>query len=670
MSADELPELDLFLVCGLGSLGQQCVLALKDFGVRVIGIELTPPSYWDVPNLPELLDDLIIGDCRQNRVFEQAQIHRCRAVLLVTSDEAINIETALAVRRLNPRTRLVVRSAKDTLNQLLQRQLGNFTALEPTQLPVTAFALAALSVKTLGFFNLDGTWLRVVRRKIEPSHPWGGRNLHELNSRTQRILAHSGDVTDAAEPFHCWHPETRICPSDVVVYVETTDRWTFRRPRNRKIDRNRLHSPWRRVYPEELKRLWVKIWSNPSDRAWRVAIVCGITVFALLGIGTVLFHRYYPETTWMSAFYATAILLLGGYSDLFGNFTPLPVEIPHWLQSFGLLLTLAGTAFVGVLYALLTQALLSARFQFTQQRPPLPKRDFIVIVGLGRVGQRVASLLQSFQQSIVGVAFNADLDRNILPQIPLLLGSPREVLPHVNFADAQSLLVLTDEEITNTEVALIAREANPQLRLAIRTQHQRLSEDLAELFPKAQIICAYSVAAEAFAGAAFGEKILSLLRLNDTTVLVTEYQVEAGDTLNGLLLAEVAYGYGVVPLLHQRFPGSSKLMPLDDVVLEIGDRLVVLATSEGLRRVEYGDRSRFSRNIWIRVTGVMTPDSAFEGANAISRIAGYRLKEARELFDRLPITLPKPLYQHQAWRLLRALYKARVDAHVVNQLNL
>ncbi|MDC0834114.1 NAD-binding protein [Geitlerinema sp. CS-897] len=663
MSDDALPELDLFLVCGLGSMGQQCVVALKDFGVRVIGIELTQPSYWDIPNLPELLDDLIIGDCRQNHVFEQAQIHRCRAVLLVTSDEAINIETALAVRRLNPHTRLVVRSAKDTLNQLLQRQLGNFIALEPTQLPVTAFALAALSAKTLGFFNLDGTWLRVVRRKIEPSHSWCGRSLYELNSRTQRMLAHSGNWQDTAEPFHCWHPETEICPSDVVVYVETTDRWTFRRPRNRKSDR--LESPWRRFYPHALKRLWVKIWSNPSDRAWRVAIVCGITVFALLGIGTVLFHRYYPETTWMSAFYATAILLLGGYSDLFGDFTPLPFDIPHWLQSFGLLLTLAGTAFVGVLYALLTQALLSARFQFTQQRPPLPTRDFIVIVGLGRVGQRVAALLQSFQQAIVGVAFNTDLDPHILPQIPLLIGSPREVLPNVNFADAQSVLVLTDEEITNTEVALIAREANPTVRLAIRTQHQRLSEDLAQLFPTAQIICAYAVAAEAFAGAAFGEKILSLLRLNDTTVLVTEYRVEAGDTLNGLMLADVAYGYGVVPLLHQRFRGSSKLMPLDDIVLEVGDRLIVLATSEGLRRVEYGDRSRFDRNTRIRVTRAITPDSAFEGANAISRIAGYSLKEAREIFDRLPTTLPTPLYSHQAWRLLRALYQARVDAQIV-----
>ena len=31
--------LDQFLVCGLGSLGQHCVITLKEFGVKVSGIE-------------------------------------------------------------------------------------------------------------------------------------------------------------------------------------------------------------------------------------------------------------------------------------------------------------------------------------------------------------------------------------------------------------------------------------------------------------------------------------------------------------------------------------------------------------------------------------------------------------------------------------------------------
>ncbi|WP_292871643.1 hypothetical protein [Nostoc sp. LPT] len=53
-----------------------------------------------------------------------------------------------------------------------------------------------------------------------------------------------------------------------------------------------------------------------------------------------------------------------------------------------------------------------------------------------------------------------------------------------------------------------------------------------------------------FACAAFGENVLSLFHLNEQIVMVTEYKIEDGDTLNGLLLSEIASGYSVVPILY------------------------------------------------------------------------------------------------------------------------
>lgn len=130
-----------------------------------------------------------------------------------------------------------------------------------------------------------------------------------------------------------------------------------------------------------------------------------------------------------------------------------------------------------------------------------------------------------------------------------------------------------------------------------------------------------------------------------------------------MLLAKIAYGYGVVPILHQHSPDPAILMPTDDILLANGDRLVVLATTESLRRIDIGDRQ--PKTWQVEVELAMTAESTFEGANIIGRISGCSLRIARDLMDNLPGVLHVPLYQHQVQRLVRALEKVRVKAKVV-----
>ncbi|NET46453.1 NAD-binding protein [Okeania sp. SIO2B3] len=138
------PSIDRFLICGLGSLGQHCVAALKQFGVIVNAIDLIQPQHWEISDLSSQLNQLIIGDAREPGILRQGQVQQCRAILIITSNERINLAIALAARLINPQIRLVVRSAKENLNQLLDKQLGNYVAFEPTELPAPAFAVAAL----------------------------------------------------------------------------------------------------------------------------------------------------------------------------------------------------------------------------------------------------------------------------------------------------------------------------------------------------------------------------------------------------------------------------------------------------------------------------------------------------------------------------------------------
>jgi len=656
--------LDSVLVCGLGSLGQYCVALLKQFGVPVNAIEAMEPTQWEIPNLPQQVNLLVIGDCSQSAVLEQAQIHRCRAILLVTSNERINLESAFAARSLNPQVRLVVQSSQERLNQLLSQQLGNFVAFEPHQLPATAFALAALGGELCGLFPLEDQMLRVSHLVIDKNHRWCDRRLlHELNTATRRLLSHTPRGTAPTSGFYHWEPDARVRAGDTLTYIEigstqtASDRWAA-------TNQNRFWQRLiRRLAESNLRQLLRQIQQQiEQNQPLRVGLLCALFMVCLLVIAMFLYRSHYPETTWQSALNVAVVLALGGYGDLFGGGVTLPFPLPWWLHLFSLGLTITGTVFIGILYALLTERVLASRFQFLNRRPPVPRQDHIILVGLGRLGQRVAHLLRELKQPVVGISTKLP-ETDFLPDLPLVVSNLTDGLERVHLPTAKSVVVLTDDEVSNLEIALLVHTVNPDSNLVIRTLNPRFSDSLGQLLPYAKPLGAYALAAEVFATAAFGENVLNLFRLENQTTLVTEYQIEDCDTLHGLLLGEVAYGYGVVPILHQRQGREPVLMPAEDLRVDTGDRLVVLATIAGLRRVE--QEITDPREWSIRVEKVLSGESAFEGGSAIARISGCDLGLARNLMNDLPATLDFPLYKHQALRLARELNKLLVQTHVV-----
>jgi Trk K+ transport system NAD-binding subunit len=668
-AAPQPSQNSLFLVCGLGSLGQFCVSVLKEFGVPVSAITLAQPLNWEVHQFLDLLEDLLIGDCRQADVLEQAGVKHCRAVLLVTSDERVNIEAAFEARLLNPEVRIIVRSAKENLNDLVAEKLGNFVAFEATQLPAPAFAIAALNSEVCGFIPLEESLLRVIKVPLAVDHRWCYRPLHELNTQTRRVLSHSPSGTSLSTEFHQLNLDTPVQPGDEIAYVEIADTSanfglqsnpTTIQKAPQKSDRALpFWKRWRdRFSKKNLLQTVTNLWSsNAHQQTKQVALMVGVILLLLLLLGTLLLIVT-RHVNFSQAFYAAAIMLLGADDAVFSALEP-DDETPFWMRLMNLTYMLAGTASIAILYALLTETLLSAKFQLPKKRPAIPEQNHVVLIGLGRIGRRVATFLQQIKQPLVGIS-NTPLEPTVLPLMPLMVGELATSLSKVNLETAKSLVVATDDEMTNLEIGLMAHRINPHCAVVIRTFDPHFSASVDRLLPYAKVLCAYDLAAEAYVAAAFGENILSLIRVNQQTVLVTEYAISEDDTLQGKLLSDIAYGYGVVPILYQRYAQDARLMPLEDTKTEIGDRLIIMATIDSLQRIERGEL--LPRTWTIHIERTLSKDAVFDGANVIARISDCSIHLGREVMSQLPAVLPVPLYQHQALRLARELRKCQAIA--------
>ncbi|MDG2991094.1 NAD-binding protein [Candidatus Synechococcus calcipolaris G9] len=675
-----------FIICGLGSLGQYCIDSLRKFAgkslnIHLCAIERQRDPGWEVQGMTDILSEpVLIGDCRQPDCLEQAGIHSCRTILFVTSDEATNIAGAIAARRLNPQVHLVVRSGRKNLNALLQEKLGSCVALDPMELPAPAFALAGLGDEILAALTVEGQQLRIVQHGITADeHRYINYPAQQLQRRHKRLLTvlktdlTTGSPSSQSIPqtqpttscfatsgsssrlFHQWSPDLILQVGDRPISIELIE--PVSSP-NYGQDFNliqSLHQWLRHVHP---RQLWQKFWQWVNGDRSRRIIFNGLEVGVLLWLlAAILLRLNVAEITWQKSFIASFILLTGGFSDVFGGLEPDPV--PAWVQGILVIIALISLLFILGVFGLLAEKLLQSRFEFFQKRPPIPDAGHVILVGLGQVGQQVAQLLREFQQPFVVIV--EDLDPpNLLPDVPILEGNIIQQLPQANLATAKSIILTSDDEMLNLEAALIARGTaqghNNSIGLVVRTYDQLLSQNLAELLPNAQGLCVYELAAEAFAGAAFGENILGLFQIANRTVLVADYALTPGDTLVGKLMAEIAYGYGVVPVFYQKESAAiagertHQILPGDDVHVGAGDRLVILATIQGLRRIERGELA--PRRTWRLWAGKpLYPEAGLEAGNIITNISGCPLSESRKFIAALPTTLELALYDHQVYRL-------------------
>ncbi len=673
---------DRFIVCGLGSLGQHAVFNLHKFAygeysVKVCAIDRVRPDITEFDNFSELLEqDIIIGDCRRTDVLIQAGIHDCRTVLLVTDDENVNIEAAIAVRRLNPSSHIVVRSSRHNLNQLLKEQLGSFVALDPVDLPAAAFAVAGIGEGTLGLFQIGDHKLRVVEYPLtDANQRFVGSAAHTLHKKNLRLLS----IATPPNPhlFFQWQPERILEIGDKIAFIELLDRDTFSfhqsdtLPENKSVPNH--PSQWHSI--SQTISLWTTLWTKldfwlkqwHKAKAWIIAersrqLVCwGIIIAIALAIATVCILVNNVSTISMpKAISISMILLLGGFGDVFGGLGE--DQVPFWVLMYCLSVTLVSLLFLLGIVGLVADQILTSKFEFFKRTLPLPTRDHIVLIGFGRLGQRIADLLFRLKMPMIIISANP-YSGDLATEIPWVTGNIIQELPKANLSMAKSIISVTDDQMLNLEAALLARSADrtqqEQIQLVIRTYDRYFSENIADLLPSSQSFCAYALSAEAFAGAAFGENMLSLFRLNQRTVLVAEYKITADDTLFGKNLSQIAYGYTVVPIYLKKHEPKANgvsefLMPSDDEVMAEGDRLILLASISGLRRIELG--SLHPPQSWqVYAEPPLNSSVLLDAGNRLRNISGCDLELARRFMEQLPAVIELPMYHTQAYRLSQAL---------------
>jgi Trk K+ transport system NAD-binding subunit len=274
-----------------------------------------------------------------------------------------------------------------------------------------------------------------------------------------------------------------------------------------------------------------------------------------------------------SAYFAVTTVSTTGYGDI----TPLK-------QGDGLKLAVMGLMLIGALslalvYALVTDAIVGVRLARSLGERPRPRRDHVVVLGLGKVGQRVIEGLVARRIPCIAVerdeaAPGIRAARQL--RVPVVLAdiAAPNALDGLYLEHARCVMVLTDDDAANLAAALGARALRSDLRVVLRLFDHDLAQRVETAFSIHVSRSLSSLAAPAFAAALSDRRALATIPVGAQAITVAEMGVSVTRTVAELEGAAAGQARVIALGRHWTPPAA--------VQIGAGERLVAVGSPAGL----------------------------------------------------------------------------------------
>lgn len=205
----------------------------------------------------------------------------------------------------------------------------------------------------------------------------------------------------------------------------------------------------------------------------------------------------------------------------------------------------------------------------------------IIVAGLGHLGIRVVRELVLLGEDVVVIEIKPDnprIEEVHSYDIPVIQGDARtaEVLQRAGLGRAFSIIVCTNNDLVNLQIAARVRELDKEVLLVMRMFDDQFARSIAENFNISAVMSASLLAAPAFAGAAVRTEIMQTFSVEDRILAMGRIEVTCGSRLEGTAIADIERELDLSVILWQS--GSAvDVRPAPDTVLSAGDVIAVVA---------------------------------------------------------------------------------------------
>jgi Trk K+ transport system NAD-binding subunit len=222
-------------------------------------------------------------------------------------------------------------------------------------------------------------------------------------------------------------------------------------------------------------------------------------------------------------------------------------------------------------------------------------KNHIVLIGLGHLGYRVARTLHEMGKQIVAIEQNPNVDtlngaRKL--RIPVINDNATRpaALEGANIKKARTIILASQNDAMNLQIALKARSMNPNIQVVIRIFDEDFAHSLQEQFGFIAL-SATEMAAPVFAAAAAGVDVTNPISIEGQLLSLARLTIEKNSPIKNKTVGfvENQYNVNIVLLRHEQ---TSHMPPKDIHQLYAGDVIAVLGGPEQLNRILHENERR------------------------------------------------------------------------------
>jgi Trk K+ transport system NAD-binding subunit len=213
-------------------------------------------------------------------------------------------------------------------------------------------------------------------------------------------------------------------------------------------------------------------------------------------------------------------------------------------------------------------------------------RDHVVLCGLGKLGVRVLEELVATGVQVVVI--EKDENNRFLPQaqamnVPVLVRNMKEdqSLIDAGAAYAQAVIIATNDDMANIEVAIDSRRLNPKIRVVMRLFEQTIAEKISGAFIVDAAFSASSLSAPMVAAMALETRTVHAMMINGVQYVAAEVTVADGSALVGRSISDLEQMHACRVLARTQ-NGETKSPPSLAESIAKGDTLIVHTAAEKL----------------------------------------------------------------------------------------